>query len=359
MTLALIVGACVALLLLSRCGGCRRTSSETPKEVATETKNVERVTGNGVYHWRTVFDPTKEEWEMMKRHNVKKMCVRMFDVVYDEYTSDKDYDIVPVATTKFKQKPIEGVSIVSCVYITTEAMRHVFPEEAKCGFAELIVTRILNMMDYNELGEVKEIQYDCDWTESTRYTFFALCKKTKEILEQKGIAFGVTIRLHQLSQECPPAHYGVLMLYNTGGVKSPNTRNSILAYSDVKPYLRDCKYSLPLDFAYPAFSWNVWFRNNEFQALISEADVMNTKLYKNIGDNKYEVIEDHYCKGQELKKGDVLRNEKVNVNEVVKVKKATEKALKQSEYSVMLYHLSSKDIKNMTEDEINSIYKMD
>ena len=86
---------------------------------------------------------------------------------------------------------------------------------------------------------------------------------------------------------------------------------------------------------------------------------MNTKLYKNIGDNKYEVIEDHYCKGQELKKGDVLRNEKVNVNEVVKVKKATEKALKQSEYSVMLYHLSSKDIKNMTEDEINSIYKMD
>ena len=350
----------IGIIVISICFGVKKCElRDLPKEEEQDSVVCklysQRESCNAMYHWKTVFDPTEEDWEIIKRHNVKRLYVKMFDVEFDKFAND----IVPVATTKFIQKPREGVNIVPCVYITVEAIKNIYSDKAQCDYAHLIVTRILNMMDYNDLGEVKEIQFDCDWTNSTRHIFYSLCEKVKEILEEKGIIFGVTIRLHQLTQSCPPAHYGLLMLYNTGGIKLAETHNSILAYNDVKPYLNNCDYALPLDFAYPAFSWNVWFRDNKFQALISEIDVNNTNFYKKIGENRYEVLKDHECSRQELKRGDVIRNEKVDVTEVLKVKKIVEKAIKQEKYSVAIYHLSSKDLKKMKEDEINKIYKMD
>lgn len=355
LVVALIAVVLCALLLIK----CNSRVQDKRKNSKAKVVNIKREMGNGVYHWKTTFNPSDEEWDFIKRHNVKKLYVRMFDVTSDEFTNYDSYHVTPVATTKFKQKPREGVSIVPCVFITLDALRSMNYASVRDEIAELLVTRVLNMMDYNELGDVKEIQLDCDWTESTRNIFFNFCDNVKDILEKKEIALGVTIRLHQLSQPCPPAHYGILMLYNTGGVKAFDTKNSILSYNEVKPYLTKCNYALPLDVAYPAFSWNVWFRDNKFQALISEVNVKDTKLYKNIGENKYQVLKNHNCSGQDLKCGDVLRHEGADVAEVLKVKRVVEKAINQKDYSVAIYHLSSKDIKNISEDEINSIYKMD
>lgn len=347
----------MALISISSCVNKKVESIELPK-MAEESVVADfvqsRKSCNAMYHWKAEFNPTDEEKAMMKRHDVRKLYVKMFDVVYDPYI---DCELVPIATTKFKQKPQEGVAIVPCVYITVDAMRNI-PNDQVCGkYSDLIIARVLNMVDYNELGDVNEIQFDCDWTASTRDNFFALCRKAKTVLEKKGIALSVTIRLHQLSQASPPAHCGMLMLYNTGALKSSKTRNSILSYDDVKLYLKNTKsYDLPLDFAYPAFSWNVWFRGDEFQALISDVDISNTNLYKNLRDNIYEVQKDHNCSGQQLKKGDILRHETSDIGEVLEVKYDVERKLKDKESSVAIYHLSSKDIKKISEDEIGEIY---
>lgn len=346
----------ITLISISSCIGEKKTQKviETAEKESDECDFLKsRKSCNSMYHWKTEFNPTEDEWGMMKRHNVSRLYVKMFDVVYD---SNFECKLVPIATTKFRQKSQDGVEIVPCVYITVEAMRHVYPEVLKGKVAGLIVDRVLNMVDYNELGEVKEIQLDCDWTASTRDNFFTLCESVKEILEKKGVALSVTIRLHQLSQTCPPAHFGMLMLYNTGALKSSKTQNSILSYDDVALYLKNSKYELPLDFAYPAFSWFVWFRDDKFQALISELNVSNKNLYKKVSDNIYEVTKNHDCSGQQLKKGDILRHENPSVEEVLKVKYAVERQLKNSNYSVAIYHISSKDIKKISDDEINNIY---
>lgn len=346
----------IILVSISSCAGDNNSRNVVePTETTTVRSDLlrSRKSCNAMYHWKTEFNPTDEEWRLMRRHSVSRLYVKMFDVVYD---SDFDCEIVPIATTTFKQKPQDGVEIVPCVYITVDAMRRIYAEMLSKKVADLIINRVLNMVDYNELGEVKEIQFDCDWTASTRDNFFALCEAAKNMLEKKGIALSVTIRLHQLSRSCPPAHSGMLMLYNTGALKSSKTQNSILSYDDVELYLKNNTYKLPLDFAYPAFSWFVWFRGDDFQALISEVDVSNKVLYENVRDNIYEVKKDHDCKGQQLRKGDILRYEASDVDEVMRVKYAVERQIKNSNYSVAIYHLSSKDIKKISEDEINNIY---
>ena len=98
----------------------------------------------------------------------------------------------------------------------------------------------------------------------TQNSYFELCRIAADSLHTKGIALSSTIRLHQLRDDCPPVDRGVLMLYNTGAIKSSQTENSILSYADVVPYLKKYSYQKPLDFAYPAFAWGVWFRENMF-----------------------------------------------------------------------------------------------
>jgi len=53
---------------------------------------------------------------------------------------------------------------------------------------EKILLRVKNL-------EVKEIQFDCDWSLKTKKNYFYFLKKVKKILR---VPFSATIRLHQV-----------------------------------------------------------------------------------------------------------------------------------------------------------------
>ena len=125
------------------------------------------------------------------------------------------------------------------------------------------------MAKRNKIRDIHEIQVDCDWTESTQVSFFKLCEVLRDMLHKDGIKLSATIRLHQLKKECPPVDCGVLMLYNTGSLYNPDG-NSILNYKDVEPYLKtELEYALPLDFAFPVYSWGIWMRKGEFKSILT------------------------------------------------------------------------------------------
>lgn len=352
-----------AMVVLCACS-CGDATHNDEGEETKETKVVlpERKAANSVYHWKTVFDPSEEEWDFMKRHDVKRLYVKMFDVVYSWGGYNECSYNTPTATTIFKQKPKDDVNIVPVVYITYEALCKMKKKEQV--FAEKIVTRVLNMMSYNELGEMKEMQLDCDWTKNTQECYFELCRCVRKLLNNKGIALSATIRLHQLRDDAPPVDRGMLMLYNTGSLKDFETKNSILEYKDVKPYLKTSSYGVELDFVYPAFSWNVWFCKDEwdryyFNALIAEMDFSNDKIFKRISENKYKLLQEHESGNNVFRKSDIIRHEEVESADILKVKKAVESKLKRKNYSVAIYHLSSKELSKFTENEINEIYKAD
>ncbi len=191
----------------------------------------------------------------MKEHKVERLYVRYFDVVMDGNGNP-----VPNATIQFDSVVNCKQEIIPTVYIINDCMR-----QKQTGLAEKLLSRLLQMNETHGIGKVREIQIDCDWTQTTRQNFFAFLDELHILTQQKGITLSATIRLHQLSQPVPPVDCGVLMVYNTGDLRKLEVEKPILDINDVKPYLGHLKsYDLPLASAFPIYKWELVFRNGKF-----------------------------------------------------------------------------------------------
>lgn len=283
---------------------------------------------NSIYHWKTSFAPDSTELEFLRKHNIKRIYLRMFDVA-EEKDELRERNIVPIATTKIKAKIPDGIEVVPVTYITIDALRALNYENVHF-YATNIEERLLAMCSYNKCGKIKEVQIDCDWTKTTKSIYSHLCQLLKTSLNKKNIDLSITVRLHQLNEPAPPADRGVLMLYNTGAIKNINTKNSILDINDVKPYIKKRKYSIPLDYAYPMYGWGIKFHNNTFANIVSED-------YKSIS------------------QGESVRVERATANEIQKVQKLVESNLGKPYNGNILYHLDYSQLKHYTDNEINSI----
>lgn len=281
-----------------------------------------------IYHWKSTFELDSAELEFLKRHNIDRIYLKLFDVVEEYNFLDESANIVPVATTKFVSPAPEGVEIVPVVYITIEALRAMEGREAE--FANLIVERSVAMCNYNKLGKIRELQLDCDWTSTSKEIYCNLCKLVKRALQEKEMALSITIRLHQLKEAPPTADGGVLMLYNTGILKSAQTRNSILDISDVERFIERLNYPMPLNYAYPTFGWGVRFYGGNFVSIVAE-DARP--------DSRYESI----------------RVERPTAAEILAVKELVEKSLGKPTNGNILYHFDGEQLKNYTDDEIAQI----
>jgi hypothetical protein len=146
---------------------------------------------------------------------------------------------------------------------------------------------------------------------------------------------------------------GVLMLYNTGSLKHPETKNSILSNVDAMPYLKRINYSLPLDYAFPNFGWGVWFCNNAFQAILHQQDYSDENLYEQTDSTHYRVIKNHYNEGHWLICGDIIRKE---VSEMVAIEQLKQHLPFSEATSIIMYHLDENNLKNLDNHEISTFY---
>ncbi len=306
------------LLLLTSCGG------------NNQQKKSQEVHTNSIYHWKTLFAPDSAELSFLRSHQIGRIYIRMFDVAIEQNYETGKRDVFPIATTRFNSKIPAGIEVVPTVYITNDALIAMKSREAV--FAELIVERLLAISSYNECGTIREIQFDCDWTKTTRISYMELCKLAANTLHTKNIALSCTIRLHQLSESAPPVDRGVLMLYNTGTLKDPKTKNSILDIKDVKPYLKGRHYEIPLDYAYPTFGWGVKFQNGNFTAIVTNPDDV------------------------QLGGDETLRHERPGIEEILAVKSLVEKNLGKPYRSTIIYHLDNRQLNNYIGNEISKIY---
>jgi len=284
---------------------------------------------NAVYHWKTVLKPTKYEVDFMKRHHVKVMYVKFFDVSTDNLYDGKGEQPVPVATTIFMVDSTywesNSIQVVPVVFITVEALRLEKP------LAERIVQRVDDMCRANHIN-YEEIQLDCDWTRETKELFFTLCQDVKKLLHQKRKGLSATIRLHQLRDTLPDIDYGVLMLYNTESLQNPKVENSIISSKAVAEYMRHARSDKHLDFAYPTYEWTLWFKDGKFMGIVSTGDTATVK-------------------------GD-LRHERSDFREIMETKRILKQELRDIDYpsSTIIYHLDSTNLSKYCNDEITKIY---
>lgn len=314
---------------------------------------------NSVYYWRTTFNVSDAEQQFITKHNVKRLYLRLFDVDMSKRNLWEALSPQPIATIQFPDSANLALVMqqvdecVPTVFITLHALKQMPWHEAN-DYAQKICTRILNMCSYHGFRDkVHEVQIDCDWTETTENTYFRLLDEMRYILHAQGIILSATIRLHQLRTSAPPVDRGVLMLYNTGSLKHPETKNSILSNIDAMPYLKRINYSLPLDYAFPNFGWGVWFCNNAFQAILHQQDYSDENLYEQTDSTHYRVIKNHYNEGHWLMCGDIIRKE---ISDMVAIEQIKQHLPFSEATSIIMYHLDENNLKNLDNHEISTFY---
>lgn len=329
---------------------CQQTpEAKSPEQLASP---------KSIYYWKTQFELNDYELDFLKKHDISRIYVRMFDVVENNEFAGDTLALIPNATIRFISAVPEGIEIVPTVYITYDAiMRMGTLEEKELGsYANRILTRIDAMVSYNNLPAIKEVQFDCDWTNTYTWTYSRLCKHVKDILNKRGMQFSITLRLHQMADSIlPPADRGVLMLYNTGAFKNPDTVNSILTYNDAEPYIRKHNVPFPVDYAYPTYEWNLLYRNGEFKQIIRDIDLNDCSLFVASDYNKYVVQKDTAIGKSSLKVGDVIRHETSDFNEIEKVKSDLSRHHDMKDSRQIIYHLDSTNLSKYTDDEIEYI----
>lgn len=305
-----------------------------------------------VYYWKTTFEWSDWEQEFIQTHQINRIYLRLFDVVYVYDRNNNQRCAVPEATIRFNTKVPEGVDIVPVVYITQDAICH------DAEFAELLYKRIRAMATKHGFFPFKEVQLDCDWTKGSRDRFFGLCQEMRELLRKDNAALSATIRLHQLKDSVPPVDRGVLMLYNTGSLYDSETENSILHVEDVKPYLQQpIHYSLPLALAYPTYHWFVAYRNDRFLCILRQCDVNDSTHFRDIQKNQFEVIADHYQGNRLLEKGDIVRREVSSFEEIMSVKRMVSRQLQSSCEGSVVYHLDQNNLSRYDTEQLDKIWE--
>ena len=238
-----------------------------------------------VYYWRTTFSLDSTERSFLKQFDVGKVYIRFFDVV-----PDGNGGVKPNATLAFSDSVPPGLEVIPTVFITEDCMRCDLE-----GIPSMLVQRVAKMCSAHHVKSVKELQIDCDWTETSREAYFSFLEQVRPSLDSLGWRLSATIRLHQLSMSAPPVDYGVLMVYNTGDFRDHDCANPILTEEDVAPYLRHLSgYDLPLCAAYPNFGWNLLFQGTEFKAILYGDDMTDSTVYSRIDDTRHLVVQSRY-----------------------------------------------------------------
>lgn len=294
----------------------------------------------------------------LKDFEVQKIYPKFFDVDWNF----NQQEAVAKASLIVDSALPDIIEIVPTVFITNRTLVNISAEKLP-DLAQKIGQKLIRQLEEFPNIVLKEIQFDCDWSQSTQKKYFTLLKLLKKELAAIDIQLSATIRLHQIKYVektgVPPVERGMLMYYNMGKVQEETTENSILDNEIGQQYLAKLKdYPLPLDLALPLFQWGVLFRNNKMIKLLNQLEANElTALnrFHKVDKNHWEVIKSTYLDGVYLYKNDEIRLEKVTFDELNIAAELLQQQLKREDRSIVFYHLDSAVLANFEVAELHPI----
>ncbi|MCB9033462.1 MAG: hypothetical protein H6553_06475 [Chitinophagales bacterium] len=299
------------------------------------------------YYWKQQYQIDSLEQETLHLLNTKTIYLHYFDVVWHNGKA------VPKYKVEIKEKV--NYAVVPTVYIENDAIANLSFEQIE-SLSKNMVQLIEKINQLNNI-KAKTIQIDCDWTVSTKAKYFKLLT-----LLQENYKVTATIRLHQIKYKnttgVPPVKKAVLMLYNMGDVKNIDEYNSILNINTTKKYIAYAKkYPIPLDYAFPIFSWTAIFRNNKLMAIknnLRKSDFKTNDL-KALNNTLYQVQTSQFLAGFYFMKNDIIRFEHINKNDLKDLYLLTKKNCNYKKFDIVLYHLDSQSLKLLSNETIPTI----
>ncbi len=307
------------------------------------------------YHWKTNFEINKATADYMHQVSVKKLYVKFFDV---DWRND---EAVPLAEVQF-YTPVSsmGIHVIPTIFITNNTFRHLRSKDELIALAGHVTKKIRTIAQKNTI-KFSEIQFDCDWSDGTRASYFSFLKQVQKM--NPSLILSATIRLHQVKYSertgVPPVAKGVLMFYNMGDIEDVTEPNSILNLEKAKKYTQTLdNYPLHLDLALPLFSWGVVFREDKFIRLINNLDetaFADTLRFKKIKADWFEIKKSTYLQGHYLYKADQVKIERVEQNELLKSAELLKKYFTDDTTNIIFFHLDTKIISNHGYENIREI----
>ncbi|RYF77931.1 MAG: hypothetical protein EOO39_02770 [Cytophagaceae bacterium] len=319
-----------------------------------ETRHTAELTP-AFYHWKATFALTASDRATVDSLGVKTLYIRFFDVDWDV----AKHAAVPKAVINFRQRSGTGIRVVPVVYITNRTVANMAPANVP-ELARNLTRKIRQLADQQGI-RIDEIQIDCDWTRTTRGTYFSLLKA---ISRESSTPLSATIRLHQVKFAAqtgiPPVERGMLMAYNTGDWKLTDTQNSILDLRDLKAYTDYLPgYPLPLDVALPLFRWTVVYRNGRFLALLNNVGQAQVRavsaLQQQTDSSRYVAVRDTMALGVSLRRGDLLRTEFCSVTNLKTASDLLLTQLPDQKRTFTLYHLDSIVLHPYSHDDLKTL----
>ena len=259
-----------------------------------------------MFYWRTTFRLSPQERLALGELHAARLYTRVFDV---GWSTDAPQLLGKIAPADASGMPA-GVELVPVVFVKNEVWKHPAPQLAVEVWTE-VQARVAAL----GAGPIKELELDCDWTDSTRARYFAFLTELRALAP--GVALSATIRLHQVKYRertgVPPVDRGMLMFYNMGKFSPDPDARAIFDPDAAARYVgRIRDYPLALDAALPIWSWTVQVRDDQVIDLLQATDpdeLAGLDFLSRSGADRYVATRTAFLHGVLLNEGDVLKIE--------------------------------------------------
>jgi hypothetical protein len=291
---------------------------------------------HGFYYWESRFRMEQQDKAYLRKLDVSKLYIKFFDVVYQDKAS-------PEGIISFNSAIPAGFDIIPVVFITNETIA----KSDSLGIEDLAI-KINNRLEMEIARtriakQVKELQIDCDWTQSTRNRYFYLLSLIGKVSPYR---LSATIRLHQYKynkNNIPPVDKGLLMCYNINDPTIFSVTNSLFDKEEVMKYIRNVRYPIPLDLAVPAFSWGVMFNSTRkfegFTNSLKQKQVENgAALQKTERPNVFVCTAQTYIGNRYFSRGDFVRVEEASANDIKEIVAYLKGRLNQQDATLIMFH---------------------
>lgn len=308
------------------------------------------------YFWKTTYNISDFERNYLDSLQVEKLYVRFFDV------DIKNNKAIPVGEINILQKN-KNKQIIPVVFITNETFK-ILDEKKIETLAKNIEKEIKFIYPKISDEKIQEIQFDCDWTNSTQQKYFYFLKQFKKHNSQ--LIISATIRLHQIKDKMqtgiPPIDKGVLMYYATSNPIDFKTENSILENNIANNYIKEIKkYPINLDIALPIYSWAIVENQIGEKRLINgirNQDLKDNTLYEPLKPNFYKIKKDHYLNGNYLYEDFVIKIEEIKIEDLTLAKRNILNKIRQKSLTTIYFQLDSLNLINYPATKLNNISKL-
>ena len=334
--------------------------------VALACKSDRPTVGRAFYFWKSnAYSLSEKELDCIRQQQIQKLYVKFFEVEPDAL-----FGAIPVAKTNLNIWSFQNDSdtakvqpqVIPTVYIKNEVLYRLSTAglDSLAGNTLFLINKLYaNQISVDRLGDYKEIQLDCDWTEKTKDNYFYLLRKIKEASKK---TISCTLRLYPYKYRdrmgIPPVDKAVLMCYNLISPLSSEDANSILSAGELEKYLvKTPEYPLHLDIALPVFSWMQVYQNNRFAGLITPKPHELDSILKPVKPLWFEVTKDRELDHLFLRAGDKVKYEEITAKTLKETIALLKKYVPATDgQTVILFHLDANNLDQFDHETLNSFF---